>query len=158
MNLTWTDVELSVNSIMDQMLRDEWKPDYVMGIVPHGIVPAVIIANRLDIPVYSQDEDETNLWMPVDATGCEGNETKKILIVVGHNGSHDNQAEVLHGMVNEFDSCVPVSFKDTCGKNVRFAAICDNHSSNFSLIQYSHLVSYSLNEEVNFPWHKYNHN
>ena len=38
--VSWTDVAHQVQEILRQMQRDEWMPDYVVGLTRGGLVPA----------------------------------------------------------------------------------------------------------------------
>ncbi len=47
---TWQDIERMCLGILNQMYKDNWKPDYIVGITRGGNVPATIISNILDVP------------------------------------------------------------------------------------------------------------
>ena len=95
---TWQDVERMCVSIVNQMYKDNWRPDYIVGITRGGNVPATIISNMTGIScealkVSLRDDDnghgsESNCWMSEDAFGYnDGTKAtasslnKKILIV-----------------------------------------------------------------------------
>ena len=42
---TWKDIEKCSMSIVNQMYKDNWTPDYIVGITRGGNVPATIISN-----------------------------------------------------------------------------------------------------------------
>ena len=42
---SWQDVEKMCVSIVNQMYKDNWRPDYIVGITRGGNVPATIISN-----------------------------------------------------------------------------------------------------------------
>ena len=46
---SWTDVENMCLSISNQMFKENWKPDYIVGITRGGNVPATILSNMLGI-------------------------------------------------------------------------------------------------------------
>ena len=76
---SWQDVERMCVSIVNQMYKDNWKPDYIVGITRGGNVPATIISNMTGIrcealKVSLRDDDsesESNCWMAEDAFGYE---------------------------------------------------------------------------------------
>lgn len=71
----WSDVETAANSILLQLYKDNWKPDYIVGLTRGGLPLAVILSNRLSIPMHAlgvslRDTDigpESNCWMAEDA-------------------------------------------------------------------------------------------
>jgi len=75
---SWQDVEQACVSIALQMYKDQWRPDYIVGITRGGNVPATILSNMLGIrcealKVSLRDTNdsncETNCWMSEDAFG-----------------------------------------------------------------------------------------
>lgn len=168
-----------VNTIAWQMYKDNWRPDYIVGLTRGGLVPAVIMSNTLGIPMEtlkvslrdSDSESESNLWMAEDAFGYlsassvprpEGEPTsdpalcKNILILDDINDT----GATLDWIINDWQSsCMPDSPKwlNVWGNNVRIAVLIDNLSSNFS-----RTVDYSA-KEINkaeddswivFPWER----
>ena len=72
----WTHVRDWVNHITFDMYKDNWRPDYIVGLTRGGLVPAVIMSNSLDIPMHTLkvslrdgSDPESNLWMSEDAFG-----------------------------------------------------------------------------------------
>ena len=92
---SWADVEKMCVSIVNQMYKDNWRPDYIVGITRGGNVPATIISNMTGIrcealKVSLRDDhhgSESNAWMSEDAYGyaepsaTAGPHHKNILIV-----------------------------------------------------------------------------
>src|SRR5210317_466556 len=79
---SWQDVEKMCVNIVTQMYKDNWKPDYIVGITRGGNVPATIISNMTGIRCESlkislRDNEgegpESNLWMSEDAYGYIAN-------------------------------------------------------------------------------------
>jgi len=74
---TWTDVERMCISIVNQMYKDGWRPDYIVGITRGGNVPATIISNMTGIRCEAlkvslrdaEGHNESNCWMSSDAFG-----------------------------------------------------------------------------------------
>ena len=84
---TWVGIEVAVNSIAMQMFKDEWRPDYIVGITRGGLVPAVLLSHATDIPMKT-------LCVQLESKGLDENternaemakhalkEYKKILII-----------------------------------------------------------------------------
>ena len=76
---TYNDVHEAATSIVLQMYKDSWHPDYVVGITRGGLPLALRISQLLDcrmetLKVKLRDakdgeECESNLWMGEDAFG-----------------------------------------------------------------------------------------
>src|SRR6056300_1720602 len=90
---TWQDVEKMCVNIVTQMYKDNWKPDYIVGITRGGNVPATIISNitgirceALKVSLRDDNKDsESAYWIAEDAFGYfqqgHGQEGKNILII-----------------------------------------------------------------------------
>jgi xanthine phosphoribosyltransferase len=159
----------------DIAVRDNWRPDYVVGITRGGLVPAVMISHYFDVPCHTlkvslrdgdQSECESNFWMSEDAFGYVGKEQrnddnpsdpaarKNILIVDDINDSGDT----LNWIMKDWESsCLPSSDEwiTIWNNNVRFAAVVDNLDSRCTVgIDY---VGKEINKAeddvwVVFPW------
>ena len=158
---SWQDVENACTNIALQMYKDNWRPDYIVGITRGGNVPATILSNMLGIrgealKVSLRDSDselESNTLMASDAFGYvdeyervntksrwDPAKRKKILIVDDIN---DTGATFDWIKQDWQASCLPneESWKTVWHNNVRFATITDNLSSNFD-----GTVDYSVHE------------
>ena len=149
---SWTDVERMCVSIVSQMYKDDWKPDYIVGITRGGNVPATIISNMtgirceaLKVSLRDGESGKTGdsmLWMAEDALGY-GVSAKNILIVDDIN---DTGATFNWIMEDWKAGCLPndSSWKSKVfGKNVRFATLTDNLAS-------------ELNSNVSYTCHEIN--
>ena len=134
---SWQDVEQMCVSIVNQMYKDNWRPDYIVGITRGGNVPATIISNMTGIRCEalkvslrdSGGDSETNCWMSDDAFGYEG-DPKKIFIVDDINDT----GATFNWIINDWQStCLPNDprWDSVWGNNVRFAVLTDNLSSEF---------------------------
>jgi hypoxanthine phosphoribosyltransferase len=148
-----------VANIVSQMYKDNWRPDYVVGLTRGGLIPAVVMSNVYHIPMETlkvslRDSDngpESNCWMSEDAYNG-----KNILILDDINDT----GATLDWIINDWQStCHPsdAHWSNVWGNNVRFAVLIDNLSSNFS-----RKVDYSA-KEINkaekdvwivYPWER----
>ena len=158
---SWQDLEKACVNITLQMYKDNWRPDYIVGITRGGNVPATILSNMLNVrgealKVSLRDatgESESNCWMASDAFGYVDEEErantksrwdiakrKKILIVDDINDT----GATFNWIKQDWPAgCLPneESWKTVWHNNVRFATITDNLSSNFN-----GTVDYSVHE------------
>jgi hypoxanthine phosphoribosyltransferase len=148
-----------VANIVSQMYKDNWRPDYIVGLTRGGLIPAVVMSNVYHIPMETlkvslRDSDtgpESNCWMSEDAYNG-----KNILILDDINDT----GATLDWIINDWqNSCHPsdAHWSNVWGNNVRFAVLIDNLSSNFS-----RKVDYSA-KEINkaekdvwivYPWER----
>lgn len=150
-----------VSDIMRQIHKDQWKPDYVVGLTRGGLIPAVMVSHYLDVPMYTlkvslrdSGDSEINGWMPEDAFGYKTRK-KNILIVDDINDSGDT----LNWIKKDWEhSCLSrdPSWKDIWNNSVRFAVLVDNESSqadvNYSAVSINKAVE---DQWIVFPWEEW---
>lgn len=157
---TESDLRGQLHNIIREMQKDNWRPDYIVGLTRGGLAPANMISQYMDIPMHTlnvsfRDADigpESNLWMAEDAFGYvnyEGTEfpapadrllsdpalRKNILIVDDINDT----GKTLDWIVGDWiSSCMPSSdaWDTVWGNNVRMAVLVNNEASAFKDIDY----------------------
>jgi len=167
-NMYYTDefVKGGVLEIVRNMYNQEYKPDYIVGLVRGGLIPGVMLSHYLNIPFYALDPNESNLWMAEDAFGyvpADDQETiksrwdisyrKNILIIDDINDS----GGTFKRLTEDWRSgCMPreeTAWNSVWHKNVRFAVLIENQASDFS----ADFVGLEINKAENpewcvFPW------
>ena len=157
---SWQDIETMCVSIVNQMYKDNWRPDYIVGLTRGGNVPATIISNMTGIrcealKVSLRDDDsgsESNCWMAEDAFGYN-TQAKKILIVDDINDTGATFNWIMHDWQS---GCLPdePSWDTVWTKNVRFATLTENLASDFSNVSYTCHEVNKAEEDVwlVYPW------
>ena len=165
---SWQDVEQMCVSIVNQMYKDNWRPDYIVGITRGGNVPATILSNMLDIrcealKVSLRDDEmgpESNCWMSEDAFGYNdgtivsaGPLHKNILIVDDINDT----GATFNWIKQDWQaSCLPddTKWQNIWDRNVRFATLTENLASDFSQVRYTCHEINKAEEDVwlVYPW------
>ena len=169
---TYDDVHKAAMDIVLKMYKDNWRPDYVVGITRGGLPLALRISNLLDcrmetLKVKLRDgkpgeECETNCWMAEDAFGyIEDNDyntssvfkKKNILIVDDIN---DTGATFKWIKQDWQSGCLPnnPNWNTVWGGNVRFATMTENFSSQFPDVKYwwDEVNKLEENTWLVYPW------
>jgi len=150
---SWQDVEKMCVSIVNQMYKDNWRPDYIVGITRGGNVPATIISNITGIRCEAlkislrDDRDnmgpESNCWMAEDAFGYPNSDTnnnkKNILIVddINDTGATFKYIEEKFGRP----------------ERLKFAALVDNTPSGIRVDFKGYTIDKSKDPAwIVFPW------
>ena len=170
--VNWYDIERHTHNIIQQIILDNWRPDYVVGITRGGLLPAVLISQYFKIPcetlkVSLRDggECESNCWMAEDAFGYILGDTlkydtsiaKNILIVDDIN---DSGATINWIRQDWQGSCLSDDprWADVWGNNVRIATIVDNESSNNEVPVSYTAMTVNKHEDpqwIVFPWEEW---
>lgn len=157
-----------VAKICRDISNSNWRPEYVIGITRGGLIPATMISHYFGVPcetlkVSLRDgcEPESNLWMASDAFGHEmfdpmnSNDGRKRILIVD---DINDTGATFNWIINDWKSgCFPEdpAWDEVWNKNVRFAVLVDNQSSD---CQYTmDYVGMEINKAendvwVDFPW------
>ena len=123
--------------IVSQMYKDNWRPDFIVGVTRGGLWPAMMLSHYLSIKMYTLDvrmrdgdEQEHCEWLINEAT-CGTN----ILIIDDINDTGETYTWIQNDWA-------------VMDNNLRFAALIDNVPSNFS-VDYS---SIEINKAEDPAW------
>ena len=128
-------IKSGVLDIIRQMLQDDWRPDYIVGITRGGLIPAVLMSHYTGIKMHTldvrlrdggEDGPESNTWLAEYAS-----QGKKILVLDDINDT----GETFKWIVQDWQASV-IDHIDW-GNTVRFAAIIDNVPSEMDVEYYS---------------------
>lgn len=167
MILNYDDIEFRCSILVRQMSRDKWIPDYVVGILNDGLLPATLISSWFNCKLHTLDVGDSNLWMAEDAFGYVPTEErgqsgtqvdpanrKNILIVNAVNHSGDT----LNWIKQDWQrSCLPdhSAWDMVWDNNVRVAALLNYRSSSSEIpVRYEGDMITMDNQPVSvkFPW------
>ncbi len=169
---TWQQVEGAVVDIARQLQKDNWRPDYIVGITRGGAIPAVMLSQYLGVPmrpleVSLRDGGEcvSDLGMAEDAYGCApANDSgtvvdpayrKNILIIDDIN----DQGSTIAWIKKDWPSgCFPDDpfWKNIWGKNVRFAVMTNNLASKEDVDYFVYEVNKAEKDcWLVYPWEEF---
>jgi hypoxanthine phosphoribosyltransferase len=174
---TWEQIEKQTQTLIRAINLSHWTPDYVVGITRGGLMPANLISQWFDVPMYSLDVSfrdindigpESNCWMAEDAfgytSGIDGpfeagtiysdvDKQKNILVVDDINDS----GKTINWIKQDWQSsCLPndPAWENIFSSNVRFATLIDNTVSE-AKVDYSAVKINKFQDPglwVVFPW------
>lgn len=139
-----------INTIARAIESSGWTPDYIVGIVRGGLVPAVHLSHKLKIPIVTvawntRDDtrfgNEHNYWIPEDL-----NKGDKILLVDDIVDGGDTIKELL----SDWNSAITGELKLD---NLRIAAMYYNTQQPVKVDFYDRTIDRSDDDRwVVFPW------
>ena len=134
-------------NIARQMYKDNFRPNYIVGIARGGLVPAIKLSHYLDIPMYALNKGESNHWIPEDAL-----EGKRILVIDDINDT----GTTIRNLKKEWSESQGDWGKIFRIGNVKFATLIDNDASE-EFVDYS---GFTINKCENpewcvFPWEEW---
>ena len=152
-NYSWDNTHKGVNNIAMQMYKDNWRPDYIVGITRGGLVPAVLLSHLTDIPMHTlcvqlgaeglEENLESNKLMAKDAI-----EGKNILVIDDINRGGD----ALEWIINDWSKSSEIGWEDVWHGNVRFASLVMDPNSKIDTDYYYEELDTESEIWVNFPW------
>jgi xanthine phosphoribosyltransferase len=156
----WDKTERAVRDIAMAMYKDNWRPDYIVGITRGGLVPAVMLSHMTGILMHTlcvqlaanglEENTESNCWMSEDAFGYE-KDPKNILILDDINRGGDAMEWIMKDWQS---SCLPENEKwdQVWHNNVRFAALLSSPNSIVDTDYWSAEFSDEEENWIEFPW------
>ena len=128
-------------NIVSMMFRDDFKPDFIVGITRGGLWPAMMLSHYLGIKMYTLDVrlrdgdvQESNAWMKEQVENGA-----KILVVDDINDT----GATFEWIKNDWNVD-----SNSEKSNVKFAALIDNVPSSF-VVEYNGI---EINKEENPEW------
>lgn len=156
----WNKIEHAVRDIAMSMYKDNWRPDYIVGITRGGLVPAVILSHMTGIPMHTlcvqlateglDENTESNCWMAEDAFGYE-KDPQKILIIDDINRGGD----AMEWIMKDWQAgCLPNDERwgQVWHNNTRFASLISNPNSVVDTDYWSIELDDEKEYWVEFPW------
>ena len=138
-----------IDHIARSIKSSGWSPDYIVGIVRGGSVPAVYLSHKLKVPVQmihwnTRDNgtgNEHNCWIPEDI-----NAGKQVLLI----DDIVDGGETIQELLADWNGAVPDPLN---GDNLRIAALIYNTSQSVTVDFYHQTVDREEDQRwYHFPW------
>lgn len=149
---SYSEFSAGVDSIANAVKSSGWTPDYIVGIVRGGCVPAVYLSHKLKVPLVTvawstRDTSiygkESNCWIPEDIMSG-----KNILVVDDIIDGGDTIKELLEDWQTSVSGLGKLPLQ-----NLRIAAMYYNTSQDVNVDFYHHAIDRNEDQRwVVFPW------
>jgi uncharacterized protein len=159
----YTDKQIDgmIHDIVRQMINDNWKPDYIVGINRGGLLPALKLSHYLGVPMETLTvslrdggQTESNCWMAEDAYGYMDS-PKRILIVDDINDT----GATLEWIKKDWATSCAVNnerWEYVWNESTRFAVLVDNDSSPFEVNYAAETINKAEDDVwIVFPWEEW---
>jgi hypoxanthine phosphoribosyltransferase len=132
--LTERDIKKHVSSIINQMVRANFKPDIVIGLSRGGIVPALLVSHYFNCECYIRNKEETLFDVEFPQ--------RSILVIDDINDSGSTLTAVNHELYQDLEL-----------REIKYATLINNESSSFT-VDFSGIDFNRLEQDdwFVFPW------
>lgn len=167
-DINYKQMQGHVLDLLRQITNDSWRPDYIVGISRGGLLPATLISQYLNVPLFTlkvtlrdgiEDDCDHNSWMAEDAIGYENGEfsqlKRNILIVDDINDS----GSTINWIKKDWKKSIiynDLEWESVWYGNVRFAVVVNNSASN-ERVNYSSMEINKVENPcwIEFPWENF---
>lgn len=144
----YDEFENCVNTLAQQIKLYGFQPDYIVGIVRGGSIPAVYLSHQLDIPVVmlhwstrDSEDKESITWIPEDLLAG-----KKILLV----DDIVDSGKTIQEIFEDWQACV---HQDLPLDNIKIASLVYNTSQPVKVDFYCQVIDREKDDTwIIFPW------
>ena len=154
----WDLIDVACRDIYKDIKADGFSPDLIIGLTRGGLIPAIILSHRFDLPMETLKISLRDHKSSEESYKDYGLPDKNILIVDDIN---DSGATITH-LKQAWEQYFPKKFKwkdypgiwdEIWHKKIRFATIVDNVSSQ-SKVDYRYTTINKAEEDVwiVYPW------
>jgi len=128
------DVKKHVSSIINQMVRANFKPDIVIGLSRGGIVPALLVSHYFNCECYIRNKDDSLFDVEFPQ--------RSILVIDDINDSGSTLTAVNHELYQDLEL-----------RDIKYATLINNESSSFT-VDFSGIDFNRLEQDdwFVFPW------
>lgn len=152
--LRWSQIENGISILVNQMYEDNWYPDYIIGITRGGCIPAIIMSEQLNIPMFPLSVQLHDLKCTVSDTGMAADAYSGLRLLILDD--INNTGSTINWIKNDWRSChcPDDPLWDTVfGNTVKFGVIHDNVTSTERVDYFVYQINKELNELCYvYPW------
>ena len=132
--LTDRDVKKHVSTIINQMVRANFKPDIVIGLSRGGIVPALLVSHYFNCECYIRNKEDSLFDVEFPQ--------RNILVIDDINDSGSTLTAVNHELYQDLEL-----------RDIKYATLINNESSSFT-VDFSGIDFNRLEQDdwFVFPW------